>query len=107
MAMVKRNIALPDFAPTTRQTGLPGDLEALAIGESGIVASHQSAVKQAAKRLVAKLSEVNDVRIFAVWPSNSDGSAVETGAKFSLVARIDEETAAKYEAQRPGSTIRA
>lgn len=105
--MVKRNVPLPDMAPSTRNTGIAADIANLQIGESGIIAQGASAVKQACKRVLMNLAEAGkaDGRIFAVWPSNSDGSAIETGHDFALVACIDEVTAAKYEEQRPGSTI--
>jgi len=109
--MVKRNVPLPDFAPVTKRVGLTDDIANLNIGDSGVVQYKASVVRQACKRVIMALGEagVPDIHtyVYAVWPSNSDGSAAETGEDFALVARITTEQAAKYEQQRPGSTITA
>jgi hypothetical protein len=105
--MLKRNVAIPDMAPVTRSRdgSIPSDIANMVIGESGIIARSAPALRSVVKSIVAKLADVGDIRHYAVWPSNSDGSAIETGHTFALIARLDEATAAKYESQRAGSVI--
>ena len=105
--MLKRNVAIPNMAPATRSRdgSLPDDIANMSVGESGIVARSASAVRQAVKKVVAALADNGDIRHYAVWSSNSDGTAIETGHKFALIARLDDTTADKYNAQRAGSVI--
>jgi hypothetical protein len=106
MAFIKRNVPLPAFAPPTKRTGLADDLASLAAGESAVVQYKAAAVKQACKRVVAALMDAGlPAPTFAVWPSQADGSAAETGEDFALVAHVTDAQANVYESQKPGSTI--
>ena len=105
--MLKRNVAIPNMAPATRTRdgSLPDDIAGMEIGDSGIVTRNAPAVRQAVKKVVSALADLGDIRYYAVWPSNADGTAIETGHKFALIARIDADKAATFEAQRAGSVI--
>lgn len=107
MLYVKRTTGLPDFAPPTRQSGLTEFIAGLEVGENGDVPHAASTVKQACERYCLAWCDApeGDQPIFAVWKSTSNGTAAETGIEFALVARIDAETAERFERQAPGSTI--
>ena len=104
--MLKRNVPLPSNAPRTRRTGMRDDILSLAEGESGILAYAAPVVRSACKGIVANLAEVGESRAYIVWPSNSDGTAQETGSDFALIARLSDADARKYDAESPGCVIR-
>jgi len=105
--LLKRNVPLPDVAPKTRRAGLSDDIASLAPGESGVVPYSAAAVKQACKRVAIALAETGEAALYAVWPSTSDGTAIETGKEFALVARLTVAQRERFEKERPGSTIAA
>jgi hypothetical protein len=107
MAMLKRNVALPDMVPAnrTRDTSRANEIANMQEGESGIMDCALSVLKPIVKRVVANHADAGKIRHYIVWASTSDGSADETGLRFSAVARLSDADAEVYNARTPGCVI--